>query len=151
MERKAQAGMEFLVTYGWAFVLIITIIGAAMLLFAPHSTVEFKSSSNALIVVTGSIAQGGGPDSVRLLLKNATQGQMKITAVNATGDINTNAGAPARLNGAEFPGSVPSGGQIRIDNIDAEQKTSFNGTIIISYRDFVGQEKTAEIAVSGSE
>ena len=151
MEKKAQAGMEFLVTYGWAFVLIITIIGAAMLLFAPHSTVEFKSSSNTLVVVAGSIAQGGGPDSVRLLLKNATQGQMKITAVNATGDINTNAGAPARLNGAEFPGSVPSGGQIRIDNIDAEQKTSFNGTITISYRDFVGQEKTMEIAVSGSE
>ena len=73
MEKKAQAGMEFLLTYGWAFVLIITIIGASMLLFSPRSTVGFKSSGNALIVVAGGITHGGGPDSVRLLLKNATQ------------------------------------------------------------------------------
>ena len=60
MGKKAQAGLEYLVTYGWALVLIATIVGAFAFLFStPSSNVVFSSSNPAKMMVNGGSVSDG--------------------------------------------------------------------------------------------
>ncbi len=59
MGKTAQAGLEYLMTYGWALVLIATIIGALVFIAStPASDIHFSSSApNKFLVEGGSLSQ----------------------------------------------------------------------------------------------
>ena len=45
MNKKTQAGIEYLMTYGWALILVVTVIGVLVFIVStPIQDVTFRSS-----------------------------------------------------------------------------------------------------------
>ncbi len=75
MERKAQGSMEYLMTYGWA-ILVILVIGVAMWqmgLFSPAATVvtNFSGFSPLKPIEQYCVVGTGASDTVTVVMNNA--------------------------------------------------------------------------------
>ncbi len=69
---RAQAGLEYLMTYGWALVLIVTVAAVLFFVFSPFSAnLNYSLSSNRQIL----FKSGNAKD---LLLQNASGGAIKV-------------------------------------------------------------------------
>jgi len=79
MKKKLQASMEYLMTYGWALVLIATTVGVLVLVVGP--SVEdpvFSSSDPTKLFIKGAVIQ----DNVATIkLLNVTGGQINVQQV----------------------------------------------------------------------
>jgi len=54
MNKRAQAGLEYLLTYGWALVLVTTVVGVLVLLVgAPLEEPAFSSSDPTKLLIKG--------------------------------------------------------------------------------------------------
>lgn len=81
-ENKAQSALEYLMTYGWALIVIAIVIG--VLIFVTSGAtggVTCQSQSNAIQVTEWSVVAGDA--GVGVTLRNATGGE--ITSVAAVG------------------------------------------------------------------
>ncbi len=65
---KAQAGLEYLLTYGWALIAIATIVGALVLLTGTN--VDTETCTNFLHLICKGVVTDGS--SITLVLQNAT-------------------------------------------------------------------------------
>ena len=83
MKNQAQAGLEYLVTYGWALVLIATFIGAMVFVISgPVDSSTFSSSDpDKLFVRGGSVLDG----MATIKLQNITGGTITLTDLLNTG------------------------------------------------------------------
>ena len=72
---KAQAGLEYLITYGWALVAIATIIG--VLVFAASGGVNTNTCTTFLSLVRKGIVADG--DTLVMVLQNASGQKISIT------------------------------------------------------------------------
>src|SRR3989344_8601182 len=82
MERKAQAAMEFLMTYGWAILAAIVVIGALGTYFYFRTGTTDSAFVNPPLYALGSaISTGSG---VQLELKNNGADDITITSVAIT-------------------------------------------------------------------
>jgi hypothetical protein len=97
---KAQAAMEYLMTYGWAILIVIIVFAAlwALGVFNPSTW----SGSSAAGFSGFSVPAGGWQVSstqVKLILKNAAGANIRITNLNATfGTVATNQSSPFPAN-----------------------------------------------------
>ncbi|MFH1641420.1 MAG: hypothetical protein ABIC04_00815 [Nanoarchaeota archaeon] len=91
--KKAQAAMEFLMTYGWAILVVLIAIGALMYFIKPTDILPEKC-----IITTGSglfcDKWGASAGQIDLKIKNALNEQLTITTASYIGD-GTNQCAPA--------------------------------------------------------
>jgi len=161
MKSRAQAGLEYLLTYGWAFVLVMTILGVLVFVITPASAkVNFSSSDRRIMLRSANVAVGGGTDSVSLTLQNATGGPIEIEGVTLDGAYLLNsAGNSATLNGTSITSissgsrlKVVAGGQMIFTGIDTPANlgdVSTSQGITIVYRTNAGYQNTAKIAASG--
>ena len=87
MERKGQAAMEFLMTYGWAILAAIVVIAVLAIYFRPSTLV-----SEGVILSAPLYGQGAtiSPTQVQIEIKN--NGGETITTTAATLTINTPSG-----------------------------------------------------------
>ena len=75
MNRKAQAGLEYLITYGWAIVLVVTVLSAIVLIVTPTTeNTTFNSSDPTKLIVKGATI-GNGQATIKL--QNITGGKIK--------------------------------------------------------------------------
>ena len=95
--KKAQSSLEYLMTYGWAIILIATLIGAiTLILNNPDETDKFNSSDPRSFIVKGTrIADG----QVQIKLQNLTGGEINIGSLSASGydDCTVNGEEPQGL------------------------------------------------------
>lgn len=105
MVKKGQAALEFLVTYGWAFIVILFAIGALYLLVIPQSSLiapscEFSGGLSCLGF------QFREPNGVRVELQNNFGRPINITRIDcivgatsgsANLNVELNAGAISHL------------------------------------------------------
>ena len=137
MNSKAQAGMEFLMTYGWALILVVTVIGVLVFIVSsPVSDVTFRSSDPTKLMLKGASVLAG---AVQIKLQNITGGKITITALTGDGY------SGLIVNESSLPLEIGAGGEILIDG------TGTTGTITITYTDYAGIERTATITGSGGE
>lgn len=150
MGRKAQAGLEYLITYGWALVLIVTIAGMLFfLLEQPEESVSFSSSEPTKIMVkSGGIDSGG---YVTVTAQNATGTSINVTSFELEGDFEG-----CQLNGIErtsisdsTPLIVSSGGELRFTEILYTGTNNVDATIKVNYKDSFGHARTAKITGRG--
>ncbi len=145
MNKKAQASLEYLMTYGWALILIATVI--AVLIFvvmAPTDMVIFSSSDPTKIMIKGYSNIGTG---VEIKLQNITGGKIEVTKITLTSPF-----LGGTVNGQtihsgidiESPIPIPAGGVIYFKDITYGGGTA-GGTITIDYTDFVGLPRTVDI------
>ena len=75
MRQRAQASLEYLMTYGWAMVIIISIV--AILVFivgSPASDITFSSSDPTKILLKAGAVSG---TDAEIVLQNITGGRCK--------------------------------------------------------------------------
>jgi len=144
MLKRAQAGLEYLMTYGWALVLIVTIVGALLFVVsAPTGELTVSSSDPSKIMVKSSVLSGG---QVEVILQNVTGGSMSIGSVALGGSY-----SGCKLNGRDFNSSngqafifsppvvITSGSQIIFEDIT--YSGSGRGSIQLDYTDYAGLER----------
>jgi hypothetical protein len=140
---KAQAGLEYLVTYGWALVIVATLVGAIFFVQGPSDGAIFSSSDpSKMPLLSGSVFNG----SASFVLKNITGGTIKVIEISTGGDF-----FGGSLNGLEFGGitegsplSVDSGGELRVTGLGFVNNGT--GSIEISYIDPSGLERQTTVS-----
>ncbi|MBN2067600.1 MAG: hypothetical protein JW744_03985 [Candidatus Diapherotrites archaeon] len=132
-------------TYGWALVLVATLIGVFVFVMSPPSSQATFSSSDPtkILLKSGNISSSNDVD---LVLQNLTGGTIYVTDFSLTGSF-----SGSKLNGVEktsisaaSPLQVVAGGEMHFTEIT--YSGSGTGGLAISYRDFFGYDKQASIS-----
>ena len=150
MEQKAQAGLEYLMTYGWALIVIAIVVGVLVFIISsPASNVTFNSSDPTKIMLKAGNIDGSG--NVEAIAQNTTGGEIQVTGFQLTGGL-----SGSKLNGVErtaitvpSPLIVPAGSELHFTEILYVGSGSVDGTINIQYTDFAGLSRSATITANG--
>lgn len=127
MKKKAQSGLEYLITYGWALVLIAAIIGVLVFAALPQDKPAFNNSGDTRILLKGAVLSGG---SATIALQNISGGEIKIVEL-IPGDFYN-----CTINGGTQPElAVGPGGEIIVECTAVEGSS---GSILIKYKDHAG-------------
>lgn len=137
MERKGQAAMEFLMTYGWAILAAIIAIGvlAYFGVFSPGKYVTGSAVVNPPFYVNAWNVRadtGNGNSGVTMELRNNGGETYTITAINITGSspsVNCSWGGSLNMNPGEIQSFVANCGA---GTLTAGQ--TYKGDVTIVYR-----------------
>jgi len=126
MEKKGQAAMEFLMTYGWAILAAVIAIGvlAYFGVFSPGTYVSNMVSVNAPFGSTQELAIS--TSSVDFVLRNGGGDSVNITSIALSG-CGTNSTSMTMADGATTLITVPCSPVL-------ESGDKFKGTLTITYR-----------------
>jgi len=140
MNQKAQAALEYLMTYGWALILIVSAIAVLVFIVSsPASSITFSSSDPTKILVRGGAVIGSDAE---IKVQNITGGRIEITAIMGEGYTNCTVDGESAT-----PISVGAGSQM---TLDCDAPADAQGTITLDYTDFAGLQRTVTITASGS-
>ena len=138
---RAQATLEYLMTYGWALIMIATVV--AVLVFvvgSPASMVVFSSSDPAKILLRASSVS---ETTAEIRLQNATGGKISITSITPTNYSN------CTINNTISPPIIPIGtGSIM--ELKCTTSAEGKGNIRIEYTDYFGLQRSVTINGSGT-
>ena len=140
MNKKGQSSLEYLMSYGWALVMVVIIVGILVFIISsPAKTDTFSITNSTEIMLKGGIVQ----DTTAIaILQNITGGEINIIDISESGnytnctineelaDIDIAAGAVMELN-CPLSGQDPT------------------GTVTITYKNIAGLQKTASIDIQG--
>ncbi len=150
MHNKAQASLEYLMTYGWALILIASVVSVFVFVVGtPSETTIFHSSDPAKILFKGSTISGNDID---IVMQNITGGKILINAITFSGDFGDS--PKFKFNNqvldeaSDFPVNVNAGGLLHLEGITMSNNGE-NGIIEIAYLDAIGLQMNTSI-VSGS-
>jgi len=126
MDRKAQAGLEYLVTYGWALVLVAAIVGTLVLVVGnPLSEEVFRSSDPTKLIIKAAGVENG---VATIKLQNITGGEIEIQEITSTGYYNCLA--------SNTSDTVIAGGELEI--LCAVPADLAQGEVAVQYTDATG-------------
>ncbi|MEA3248191.1 MAG: hypothetical protein U9Q73_00635 [Nanoarchaeota archaeon] len=120
--KKGQAALEFLMTYGWAILAAIIVIGALGSYFYFNQT---GSSSIFINAPFYGVASSASEDTVNLEIMNKGGETLSSVTVNITGKGCTQ--------DASFDGSSSAAQIITLTCTDANAGTTFSGDIVVTY------------------
>jgi len=105
MKKKAQAAMEFLMTYGWAILVVLVVIGALAYfgVLNPQNLLPEKCTLPMGLYCKDHLIKGASaatnPNTISFKLENGMGEGIVIRSINVTGDILKGCGATnAQLN-----------------------------------------------------
>ncbi len=129
MQRKGQAAMEFLMTYGWAILAAIVVIAVLAIYFRPSTLV-----SEGVILSAPLYGQGATVSPIQVQMEIKNNGGETITTTAGTLKINT----PA-ANGCDAAidvGSLSAGGTqtLSFNNCNFTSGSTVNADVTITYR-----------------
>ncbi len=150
MKQKAQAALEYLMTYGWALILIAVVAG--VLIYVTSSSaggVTCQSKSQGIILKESTFATGN--DTVGFTFQNASGNSITL-AVDCVSE--TDGSLIKESDGSDIacgPASVAAGGEFTVQNLDSDASGSFSSaTATISYTTAGGLPAKATITCSGT-
>ncbi|HHI04254.1 MAG TPA: hypothetical protein ENL45_01785, partial [Candidatus Woesearchaeota archaeon] len=107
MKKKAQAAMEFLMTYGWAILVVLIVIGALAYfgVLNPQNLLPEKCTLPVGLscdehVVRASSTSGANDGTINLIITNGIGEGIIFTEMNVTGDLYGLSGTPCALDAA---------------------------------------------------
>ncbi len=137
--KKAQAGLEYVMTYGWVLLLIVTVATMLFFVFSPPvSTTIFSSSDPTKILLRASNVSG---TNAEIQLQNVTGGKIQITGITPTNYNN------CTINGSTSSISVGGG---NIMKLNCAAQSDNKGSIKIDYTDYAGLQRTVIINAGGT-
>lgn len=127
---KAQAGLEYLMTYGWALIIIVTVAGILFFVMSsPAQGVSFSSDTRDFIVRSSNVSTGT-PAPFTVQLQNASGKLVTITTIQSS---NFTFNAPYdNCNPCATPIPVASGQTITLTGTTSSYTDS--GAIAIDYK-----------------
>lgn len=112
---KAQAGLEYLMTYGWALILIVSTASILFLIFSPPaSQVVFKTDQQNIFVRSSNVTppQDGTPAKFTVEFQNGTGRPIVIKKITPP-SVMAVASPPNCETSCSL--SVPSGGTVKVE------------------------------------
>ena len=105
MERKGQSALEYLMTYGWALIVIAIVIGVLVFIMSTTTAGANCTSDNTQLIYVDHTVNGA--TDVQLRLQNGAGQTITVTAVafDPDGDFAGTIGVPAEpviVSGEEF-------------------------------------------------
>ena len=152
MDRRAQSALEYLMTYGWALIVIAIVVGVLIFIVSsPTSGVVCTSSDPAKMIMKQ--YNMGSLSPREIILQNATGGSITVTAIG-TQDVNGSfaPAVPIANNPGVTPGTVVGGGSTRIVPSCVDCNTpgaTVSGLAALRYTDPFGYAKTVVISCQG--
>jgi len=92
MNKKGQAAMEFLMTYGWAILAAIIVIGVLAVYFRPSTLTQ-----NSVIVTAPLYGVGVALNTSNIYVEVKNQGGETLTTTSSTLTFNTPSGASCNV------------------------------------------------------
>ena len=130
MKKRGQAAMEFLMTYGWALLVVLVAIGA-LAFFGVLDPGKFLPASCTLFPGLGcnDFKIDGSTDTVTLIVQNGLGSDMSLTSFTASGDctstdVNGDLSTCTMSGGACDSNSIPDGAECQVDCTCQETLTS---------------------------
>ena len=166
MNKKGQAALEYLMTYGWALIVIAIVVGVLVFIVAsPAGGVTCNSSNPTKILFKSSnyVAGAAVSDSLSVVqLQNATGGDIDLdTACTATGNWTVDTEVDGTTRGDDIDcdtfgttlGTVNAGAILSINpNITAAEAIgdAINNSVTLLYDDQFGYPQTVTITCQGT-
>lgn len=147
MNSRGQAALEYLMTYGWALIVIAIVVGVLVFIVAtPTNTLQCTSSApGKMNVVSNNLATTGtaGTSMGSVVITNVSGGQATLVDMNGTGFF------------ADKPVTTYTGnGTLAIGNttlsIMPRAGTATSATIAIGYNDSVGLRQNVTLTCQGT-
>ncbi|MCR4334938.1 MAG: hypothetical protein NUV57_00175 [archaeon] len=85
-EQKGQSALEYLMTYGWALIVIVIVIAALVFLIQPSQVGGNTCSTTSGILITNHQLLAS-TDDLSLILSNQTAASLTNVDINVTGTI----------------------------------------------------------------
>jgi len=150
MNSKGQAGLEYLMTYGWALILIVSVAGILFFVLSPPtSSITFRVDTTNFLMRSNNVVPGttDALSTYTVEIQNASGRAMTITGLTPTGlsYVTTPSGC---VPDCTTPISLPSGGILKITGNMTGYSTANTGSIAIDYST-AGYTRTANIQASG--
>ncbi len=147
MNSRGQAALEYLMTYGWALIVIAIVVGVLVFIVAAPTGDVACSSNNPtkLNVVSNNIDRITGLD--KFVFTNTSGGVMQSLTIT-TGGAMVLPGSAYTIDGAEWtPGADLGVGNhtVNITAVTATTGTYANETFLFEYTDPAGLEQSATI------
>ena len=148
MDRKGQSALEYLMTYGWALIVIAIVIG--VLIFVTSGAtggVTCQSQSTGLIVTEWAVTQ----DSVGLTLRNATGGNIVPTLATGNTVFQSDTNEDPMYESGTTSTTVTKNKTFTVTGIDGPDAGTFSdGTVTIEYTTQGGLDASATIVCAGT-
>lgn len=146
MNNKAQAGLEYLLTYGWALILVATIIVVLVFVVGgkPGGVVFNVSDPTKFLLKASNVSDG----KANIVLQNATGGRITINNITVGGDFDL----VSTLNGqpVSTPIGIIAGGEMRFEGVACMTSDCSNaGEIKIDYTDASNLPRSVFVKSSG--
>ncbi len=137
MNSSAQASLDYLLTFGWAIILVVTAIGIIFFVttMSTHEAIVSINQSDEIILKSSSVG-----NILQAVLQNVTSGQIKIMDIIATEALEN---CTIKIGGNEA--GLINSGQIMLLECNYSEKEP--GSVSILYKNFAGFDKTATINV----
>ena len=129
MKKKGQAAMEFLMTYGWAILAAIIVIGVLAVYFRPSSL-----TSDSAIVTAPFYALGSTISASQVQLEIQNNGGETLNVTGVTIDVSTPAAAVC--GNQSYVGNVAAGGTTTATftcSSGISSGDSFSADVIVNY------------------
>jgi len=138
---KAQSGLEYLMTYGWALILIAAVIGVLVFVASsPDSDITFSSSDPTKIMIKSGNLYA---TTITVIVQNITGGNITITYISATGDSYTT----CTINQQTTNIDILAGETMLLEcPLSGEDPT---GAVVLTYTDFTSLQREAIIRIAG--
>ena len=145
MDKRGQSALEYLMTYGWALIVIAIVIG--VLIYVTGSTtggVTCQSTSTGIILREWVVATGA--DNVGITIQNATGSAITINSFASGGDF------AADTNALTLDIGVAANGTVALMGVSGPAAAgSFGaGTVTIDYTTTSGLSGSAVITCAGT-
>ena len=135
--KKSQAAMEFLMTYGWAILVVLAAI-AALAYFGVLSPEKFLPEKCILAPGLACVSHKVTPTQITLIISNGLGRTIDVTSITV-GDCSGSWTDKTMMSGNETTFTLPTSGTC--DN--GATKDAFKGDITLKYTEKVtGLEKT---------
>ena len=145
MNSRGQAALEYLMTYGWALIVIAIVVGVLVFIVAtPTNTIQCTSNApSKMNVVSNNLATSGPAASAgSIVITNVSGGT--ATTVLMTG-ANLFATVQAAYTGTQ---TLPVGNTTLAPTMRVGTNTT--GTLAIRYKDTVGLDQNVTITCQGA-
>ncbi len=146
MERKGQSALEYLMTYGWALIVIAIVIGVLVFIMSTTTSGSNCTSDNTQIIYVDHAVDSSG--ALDLRVQNGAGQSVIISDLNVGGDWTGSTSEPT------LPKTVTTGNEVTIKSTDVGITSggTYRGTVDITYKrgSSTGVEHNATITCTGT-
>jgi len=144
MNSKAQSALEYLMTYGWALIVIAIVVGLLVYILSSTTTGGVMCSTTSTQFNLQQYAVKAGTDGGKFVVQNATGRSITVSSATGSGDFSGD--------GILDTNSVGKGQTFTISGIDtnAAGTTFTNGVVTVNYNAGSLTNLSFNIVCSGS-